>query len=205
MPRKFPEEKSIPFREIASANIFQFLMRDIDLVGIPSVCLVLREQCLPLRIRPELLTTSTKGRIKSMKFFISHENEQNKQEILWSQTLKEFVMGFLEGLFASVEEAIIVVGANHILINRRFSLLQDEQQKRLSCKWLKLVLEDLDYFLSLVALARKAVVGRDVRILLNDGPILTELYEQQSSLRNNKYTTEIRQNRQNNDYHVHRH
>ena len=101
---------------------------------------------------------------------------------LFDVPMDEVQRGFLKGPYMSLEDIKSEFGLPQAVVNRRFLLLQGETNKPRAiddCKTSslnnaytqtnKLILQDLDNYVALAALAGSSVRGNDVRVQVADG------------------------------------
>ena len=166
-------EQSYP--DLAVVN---FMKNGVDLVGEHEPSPLLPSQMIRAATSPGLLAKSSIWRNRSFAAAPIHQDEPDMTQKLYEVTLDEAHRGFLKGPYESLDEVKREFGLSHVVVNRRFLLLQGENNKPRAiddCKTSglnnaytqnnKLVLQDLDSYVALAACAGSAVQGNDVRLL----------------------------------------
>ena len=155
--------------------VVDFMKSGVDLVGkhVPSP--LMPEQMVRATTSPELLARSSVWRNKSFSASPIHKDDPDMAQQLYQVTMDEVGRGFLKGPYDSLEQIRSEFGLEHVVVNRRFLLLQGEANKPRAiddCKSSgvnnaitqnnKLVLQDIDSFVSLAAYVGSCIRGGKV-------------------------------------------
>lgn len=149
-------ERLLQTYEYPDMDVVRFMKEGVDLVGEHATSPIYPEQRVGATTSVELLKTSATWRNRSFAATPVHAQDRAK---LWEVTMSEVDKGFLKGPFSTLDEVSRETGAEDIVVNRRFLLLQGESSKPraiddcktsgLNCAYVqtnKLVLQELDGF-----------------------------------------------------------
>ncbi len=140
--------------------VINFMKNGVDLVGEHEPSPLLPSQMLRAATSPGLLAKSSVWRNHSFASAAIHQDEPDMTKILYEVTLDEVKRGFLKGPYLSLQSIKEQYGLSHVVVNRRFLLLQGDANKPRAiddCKTSglnnaytqnnKLVLQDLDCYM----------------------------------------------------------
>ena len=162
--------------------VINFMKKGVDLVGEHEPSPLLPSQLVRAATSPGLLAKSSVWRNQSFATAPIHQDEPEMTQKLYEVTMDEVQRGFLKGPYDSLEAVKEEFGLTHVVVNRRFHLLQGGTNKPRAiddCKTSglnnaytqnnKLVLQDLDSYVAMAAFASSAVHGNKVSVQLDTG------------------------------------
>lgn len=163
-------------------EVVNFMKQGVDLVGEHKPSPLFPTQMVRAATSPELLAKSSVWRNQSFAASPVHQDNPKMAQQLFDVPMDEVQRGFLKGPYMSLEDIKSEFGLPQVVVNRRFLLLQGETNKPRAiddCKTSslnnaytqnnKLILQDLDNYVALAALAGSSVRGNDVRVQVADG------------------------------------
>lgn len=163
-------------------EVVNFMKQGVDLVGEHKPSPFFPTQMVRAATSPELLAKSSVWRNQSFAASPVHQDNPKMAQQLFDVPMDEVQRGFLKGPYMSLEDIKSEFGLPQVVVNRRFLLLQGETNKPRAiddCKTSslnnaytqnnKLILQDLDNYVALAALAGSSVRGHDVRVQVADG------------------------------------
>ena len=162
--------------------VINFMKNGVDLVGEHEASPLFPSQMVRAVTSPGLLAKSSVWRNHSFAAAPIHQDEPDLTKKLYEVTLDEVQRGFLKGPYESLEAIKEEFGLDHVVVNRRFLLLQGESNKPRAiddCKTSglnnaytqnnKLILQDLDSYVALAAFAGSSVQSGEVRVQTDSG------------------------------------
>ena len=109
--------------------VINFMKKGVDLVGEHEPSPLLPSQLVRAATSPGLLAKSSVWRNKSFATAPIHQDEPEMTQKLYEVTMDEVQRGFLKGPYDSLGAVKEEFGLTHLVVNRRFLLLQGDINK----------------------------------------------------------------------------
>ena len=119
-------ERLLKAYDYPDMDVVHFMKEGVELVGEHTTSPIYPQQRVGATTSVELLKKSAVCRNKSFAATPVHAQDPELTAKLWDVTMSEVDKGFLKGPYSSLDEVRRITGADEILVNRRFLLLQGE-------------------------------------------------------------------------------